>query len=81
MKSDIEMFNQTLKELGGQPEETFMCVLAPGWLEHSIWNDYYKTDEEYLFALADAMRPSTGPSSMPASSCSSTTPACLTPTT
>ena len=57
VKSDIEMFNQTLKELGGQPEETFMCVLAPGWLEHSIWNDYYKTDEEYLFALADAIAP------------------------
>jgi len=57
VKSDIDMFQKTLKELGGQPEETFMCVLAPGWLEHSIWNDYYKTDEEYLFGLADAIAP------------------------
>jgi 5-methyltetrahydropteroyltriglutamate--homocysteine methyltransferase len=33
-----------------------MCVLAPGWLEHFFYNEHYKTDEEYLFALADAMK-------------------------
>jgi 5-methyltetrahydropteroyltriglutamate--homocysteine methyltransferase len=32
-----------------------MCVLAPGWLEHFFYNEYYKTDEEYLFALGEAM--------------------------
>jgi 5-methyltetrahydropteroyltriglutamate--homocysteine methyltransferase len=32
-----------------------MCVLAPGWLEHFFFNEHYKTDEEYLFALADAI--------------------------
>jgi 5-methyltetrahydropteroyltriglutamate--homocysteine methyltransferase len=43
--------------LAGVPvEEAFMCVLAPGWLEHWMYNEYYKTDEEYLFAIADAMR-------------------------
>ena len=30
-------------------------MLAPGWLDHSICNDYYKTDEEFLFALAEAV--------------------------
>jgi 5-methyltetrahydropteroyltriglutamate--homocysteine methyltransferase len=31
-------------------------VLAPGWLDHFIFNEYYKTEEEFLFALADALR-------------------------
>ena len=31
-------------------------MLAPGWLGHFIFNEYYKTEEEFLFALADALR-------------------------
>jgi 5-methyltetrahydropteroyltriglutamate--homocysteine methyltransferase len=31
-------------------------VLAPGWLDHFIFNEYYKSEEEFLFALADALR-------------------------
>ena len=33
-----------------------MCVLAPGWLEHFFHNEYYANDEQYFFALADAMK-------------------------
>jgi len=29
--------------------------LAPGWLDHFIFNEYYPTEEEFLFALADAV--------------------------
>ncbi len=54
---DLETFKAALIESGTKPEETFMCVLAPGWLEHFFLNEYYPTDEEYLFALADAMKP------------------------
>jgi len=32
-----------------------MCVLAPGWLEHFFYNEYYPDDRAYLFALADAI--------------------------
>jgi hypothetical protein len=32
---------------GHQP---FVAVLAPGWLDHFIFNEYYKTEEEFLFA-------------------------------
>jgi 5-methyltetrahydropteroyltriglutamate--homocysteine methyltransferase len=56
VKNDIEMFKAALAESGAKVEETFMCVLAPGWLEHFFYNEHYKTDEEYLFALADAMK-------------------------
>jgi hypothetical protein len=31
-------------------------ALAPGWLDHFIFNEYYETEDEFLFALADALR-------------------------
>ena len=56
IKRDIELFKSTLAQTGSAPEETFMCVLAPGWLEHFFYNECYSSDEEYLFALADAIK-------------------------
>ncbi len=56
VKKDLEEFRSALAESGAKPEETFMCVLAPGWLEHFFYNEHYADDEEYLFALADAMK-------------------------
>ncbi len=54
VQSDIEMMKAAMA--GTKAEEAFMCVLAPGWLEHWMYNEYYKSDEEYLFAIADAMK-------------------------
>jgi 5-methyltetrahydropteroyltriglutamate--homocysteine methyltransferase len=54
VENDIRLFKEALQ--GTNPEETFMCVLAPGWIEHSLYNEYYKTDEEFLFAIAGAMK-------------------------
>jgi 5-methyltetrahydropteroyltriglutamate--homocysteine methyltransferase len=54
VQRDIEMAKSGLA--GVPVEEVFMCVLAPGWLEHWMYNEHYKTDEEYLFAIADAMK-------------------------
>jgi 5-methyltetrahydropteroyltriglutamate--homocysteine methyltransferase len=53
---EIEAFKAAVARAGRAVEETFFCVLAPGWLDHFIYNEYYKTDEEYVFALADALR-------------------------
>jgi 5-methyltetrahydropteroyltriglutamate--homocysteine methyltransferase len=44
------------RALGRSVEEAFVPVLAPGWLDHFIFNEYYKTEEEFLFALAEALR-------------------------
>jgi 5-methyltetrahydropteroyltriglutamate--homocysteine methyltransferase len=41
---------------GAAVEEAFVPVLAPGWLDHFIFNEYYPTEDEFLFALADALR-------------------------
>jgi len=53
---DIALFKRALTDANVAVEDAFMCVLAPGWLEHFFYNEHYKTDEEYLFALADAVR-------------------------
>ena len=55
VKGDIARFGTALAAVGLTPANAFMCVLAPGWLEHFFFNEHYKTDEDYLFALADAI--------------------------
>ncbi len=55
IRREIEVFAAALKAAEGA-EEAFICVFAPGWLDHHIGNEYYKTDEEFVFALADALR-------------------------
>jgi 5-methyltetrahydropteroyltriglutamate--homocysteine methyltransferase len=54
VRRDIELFQSALNSVDS--EEQFMCVLAPGWIEHSLWNEYYPDDEAFLFAIADAMK-------------------------
>jgi 5-methyltetrahydropteroyltriglutamate--homocysteine methyltransferase len=55
IRREIDVFKQALKAAGG-PDEAFICVYAPGWLDHFFYNEYYATDEEFVFALADAVR-------------------------
>jgi len=33
----------------------FLSAVAPGTIEHWLWNEHYASDEELLFAIADAM--------------------------
>jgi len=56
IKREIDAFKAAIARLGGKPDEAFMAVLAPGWLDHFIFNEYYKTEEEFVFALAEAIR-------------------------
>ena len=55
VKKDLEMFRAAYAEAGIKAEDTFMCVLAPGWLEHFFYNEHYAKEEDYIFALADAV--------------------------
>jgi 5-methyltetrahydropteroyltriglutamate--homocysteine methyltransferase len=56
IQTDIQLFKSALAEANVPAEDAFMCVLAPGWLEHFFYNEHYATDDEYLFALADAIK-------------------------
>jgi 5-methyltetrahydropteroyltriglutamate--homocysteine methyltransferase len=55
VRRDIELLRSGLAAEAVKVEEAFMCVLAPGWLEHFFYNEYYPDDEQYLIALADAI--------------------------
>ena len=37
-------------------KEAFVPALAPGSLDHFSYNKHYGTDEEFVYALANAMR-------------------------
>src|SRR5437763_13276099 len=53
IQTDIANFKTALSAAG--VEEGFMTAVAPASCSR-IGNRYYKTDEEFLFACADAMR-------------------------
>ena len=55
-----------------QGRGSVLPVLAPGWFDHFIFNEYYASDEEFLFALADAVLRNIARSWRPGSSCRST---------
>jgi 5-methyltetrahydropteroyltriglutamate--homocysteine methyltransferase len=51
--ADIANMKAALAGVSGV--EGYLPAIAPGTIEHWLWNDYYKSDEEFLFAIADAM--------------------------
>jgi 5-methyltetrahydropteroyltriglutamate--homocysteine methyltransferase len=55
IKREIKIFSDALKAADGT-EEAFICVFAPGWLDHHMFNEHYPTYEAYMFAMADALR-------------------------
>jgi 5-methyltetrahydropteroyltriglutamate--homocysteine methyltransferase len=55
IEREIGVFKAAIARSGKKVEEAFLAVLAPGWFDHFIHNEYYKSDEEFLFALADAI--------------------------
>jgi 5-methyltetrahydropteroyltriglutamate--homocysteine methyltransferase len=56
LAQEIAAFKAALAWVGRPVDETFFCVIAPGWLDHFIYNEYYKTEEEFIYALAEALR-------------------------
>jgi 5-methyltetrahydropteroyltriglutamate--homocysteine methyltransferase len=55
IKREVKIFSDALKAADGA-EEAFICVFAAGWLDHHIFNEHYATEEEFMFAVADALR-------------------------
>src|SRR5215475_6735913 len=57
-KEAIQRDIATLKTAIGtrQPEEVFMTAASPGVIATFLPNEYYPTDEAYLYALAEAMQ-------------------------
>ena len=55
-KHEVAVVKAALEKAGVNQEDFFYPVLSPGWLGHSLWNEYYKTDEEYVYAMAEFFR-------------------------
>src|SRR5262249_5203416 len=55
LKTDIDNLKAALDGLK-KPSEVFMPAISPTSAADWLYNGYYKTEEEYLFAIADALR-------------------------
>ncbi|HWP29531.1 MAG TPA: cobalamin-independent methionine synthase II family protein [Chloroflexota bacterium] len=53
VQADIARLRAALQ--GVPVEEAFMTAVAPGTIEHWLGNEYYPSDEAFLYAIADAM--------------------------
>jgi 5-methyltetrahydropteroyltriglutamate--homocysteine methyltransferase len=53
LKRDLENFKAALA--GASVAEAYLPANTPGTIEHWMANEYYKNDEEFLFAIADVM--------------------------
>ena len=55
LERDLANFKAALQ--GVSVEEAFVPAIAPGTVELQRRNEHYKNSEEYLFAIAEAMKP------------------------
>ena len=69
VKQDIENFRAALG--GKSVANAYLPAVTPGTIEHWLRNEYYPSDEAFLFAIAEALRRNTRQSSTPASPCRS----------
>ena len=53
-QADIDLAKDAMQ--GAKCEDFFMTSPSPGQIARYLKNDYYKSDEEYIYALADVMR-------------------------
>jgi 5-methyltetrahydropteroyltriglutamate--homocysteine methyltransferase len=52
VQNDIANLEAAVAGLDVQP---YLPAIAPGTVEHWLWNEYYPNDEAFLFAIADAL--------------------------
>jgi 5-methyltetrahydropteroyltriglutamate--homocysteine methyltransferase len=53
LQADIDNFAAAVKAVS--VPEAFLPAITPGTIEHWLHNDHYKSEEEFLFAIADAL--------------------------
>ena len=53
VQTDIDNLSAAIEGLG--VEEAVLTAIAPGTIEHWLHNEHYRNDEDFLFAIAEAM--------------------------
>ncbi len=66
---DLALLREAVGDTG--PDEVFVCAVAPSGVGG---NEYYRSEDEYLDAVADALHIEYARSSTPGSRCRSTIP-------
>jgi 5-methyltetrahydropteroyltriglutamate--homocysteine methyltransferase len=51
--AEIDMVKAGIAAAGESVDNFFFPVLGPGWFDHFVFNDFYRTEEEYIYALAE----------------------------
>src|SRR5258708_7497208 len=51
-ETDINNLKAAVQGLDVEP---WLPAITPGTVEHWLWNEYYASDEEFLYAIADVM--------------------------
>ncbi len=54
-KQDIANLKAAMESIQNPEIEAFLPAVAPGTIEHWLFNQHYGSDEELLYAIADAM--------------------------
>lgn len=58
LQAELARFREILRSIPGTADhDAFFPVIAPGWLDHFIFNEHYRSEEEFIHALAEVMRP------------------------
>jgi len=57
LQAELARFREILTSVNATGHDAFFPVIAPGWLDHFIFNEYYKSEEEFIHGLAGVMRP------------------------
>jgi 5-methyltetrahydropteroyltriglutamate--homocysteine methyltransferase len=55
LNEEIATFKQALGDRSNV--EAFFPVISPGWLDHFIFNEHYSSDDDFIEALAEVLRP------------------------
>jgi 5-methyltetrahydropteroyltriglutamate--homocysteine methyltransferase len=55
IRRDIDTFKSALEQVWPSPVEAFMSAVSPGQIWLNFSNDYYASDEEFIFAAASAL--------------------------
>jgi 5-methyltetrahydropteroyltriglutamate--homocysteine methyltransferase len=53
--NEIEVFTEAVKSVA-HSDEAFICAPGPGYLSNFVFDEYYRNEEKFLHALAEAMR-------------------------
>ena len=56
IKHELEVASAGIKAARAKVSDFFYPILGPGWLGHFLWNEYYKTEEEWVYAMAEMLK-------------------------